>query len=147
MTFDERMQRVTNLLLGCAREVEHLMSDTDASLEHQYYSKLGLRLRQLALGDDPDAPPEVVRKHWFKGLLLQAGMTQKRFLELAAEDRREQTGKKGAIHPNNLKSLFDPQRGRKGLAQDWREAGKLVLSQKLGPAYDDVLNDIFFPGE
>jgi hypothetical protein len=42
--------------------------------------------------------------------------------------------------------LFNPQHGRKGLAEDWRSAGELVLSQKLGPAYDGVLKFIFFLG-
>ena len=82
---------------------------------------------------------------YFDMLLLQAQMTRETFLELASEERFEQTQKKRRFSPHNLIMLFKPRRGRKGLGEDWRSAGKLVLSQKLGPAYDDILKFIFFP--
>ena len=79
-------------------------------------------------------------------LLAQVKLTRKRFLTLTAEERFRQIGKKLPVSPHNLEMLFKPQLGRKGLAKDWREAGMLVLSQrlaKLGLAYGEVLKLIF----
>lgn len=145
MTFDERIQRMSDLLHNCAAEIEGLQSEAESSTEQQLYARVGLRLKVMAHLEEPDTPPEELREHYFEMLLLQTQMTRQTFLRLASEERFEQTGKKRHISPHNLEMLFKPQRGRKGLADDWRSAGKLVLSQKLGPAYDDTLEFIFFP--
>lgn len=148
LNFDERLQKVSDLLHECAAALRNLIPSAEGSIEKAHYKSLEFQLLFFAHCQEGDlpVPPEVLREKYFDLLLLQAQMTRTRFLELAAEERKQHDPSKGnRIDGRNLKKLFKPRRGRKGLAEDWREAGRIVLSQKLGLEYDEILKFIFFP--